>query len=173
MEHLKYPVGKFSPQADYTQVQIEEFINNLKKLPENLNEILKNITDKDYQKQYREGSWTVKQLVHHIGESHLNSYIRIKLALTEDNPTIKPYDENAWVKTEENNLLDASVSLKLIDALHQKFVCLAQTLGKNELDRTFFHPQSKRNFRISDMLCLYSWHSLHHTAHIKIALDSK
>ena len=173
MEHLKYPIGKFSPQTDYSQAQIDEFIYNLKSLPENLNEILKNISDNDYQKQYRDGSWTVKQLVHHIGESHLNAYIRIKLALTEDNPTIKPYNENEWVKTEENNLLDAAVSLKLIDAIHKKFVCLAQTLRKNELNRTFYHPQSKRNFKISDMLCLYSWHSLHHTAHIKIALGSK
>lgn len=170
MEHLKYPIGKFSPKSDYTKEEINEFIRNIEKLPENLKKLLNGIDENDYQKQYREGSWNVKQLVHHIGESHTNAYIRVKLALTEENPTIKPYEENLWIKTEENNLLSASVSIMLVEAIHEKFVCLAKTLDETHLQRTFFHPQSKRTFRICDLLCLYSWHGLHHTAHIKIAL---
>ncbi|NUM31842.1 MAG: putative metal-dependent hydrolase [Bacteroidetes bacterium] len=170
MEKLKYPIGKFTLQKEYTKEQINEYILNIENLPINLKTILNIISELDFQKQYREGSWNIKQLVHHIGESHTNAYIRLKLALTEDNPIIKPYNETLWVNTNENNLLDAQVSIMLIEAIHLKFVCLAKSLDEIMLNRTFFNPQSNRTFRVSDLLCLYSWHGLHHSAHINLAL---
>lgn len=170
MEHLKYPIGKFTPQSNYTLEQINEYIKSIKLFPAILLTTVDNISNDDFKKQYREGSWNICQLIHHIGESHLNAYMRIKLALTENNPTIKPYDENLWVKTPENEILDYSVSIKLIESIHEKFSCLAGTLSEFDLKRTFFHPQNNKTFSIADMLCLYSWHGNHHLAHIKIAL---
>ncbi|MCC6722140.1 MAG: putative metal-dependent hydrolase [Bacteroidia bacterium] len=170
MEHLKYPIGKFTPQSNYTLEQINEYIKSIKLFPAILLTTVDNISNDDFKKQYREGSWNICQLIHHIGESHLNAYMRIKLALTEENPTIKPYNENSWVNTSENKILDFSVSIKLIEAIHEKFSCLAGTLCESDLKRTFFHPQNNRTFSIADMLCLYSWHGNHHLAHIKIAL---
>lgn len=170
MEHLKYPIGKYTGTETYSAEQIAEKINDLKVLPENLKNLVCNLSEADLAKTYREGSWTIKQLVHHIGESHLNAYIRVKLALTEDNPIIKPYNENDWVLTAENNLLNPAVSLQLIEAIHIKLVSLLESLTETELSRTFYHPQYQRTSRISDLLSLYSWHGKHHSAHIRLAL---
>ena len=172
MEHLKYPIGKHTGSETYTEEQISEKINDLKVFPENLKNLVNGLSETDLAKTYREGSWTIKQLVHHIGESHLNAYIRVKLALTEDNPTIKPYEESTWVKTAENDILPPSVSLQLIEAIHIKLVTLLENLTEAELSRTFYHPQYQRTSRLSDLLSLYSWHGKHHSAHIRLALGN-
>ncbi len=173
MEHLKYPIGKYQENTAFTQHQIRDAIEELMIFPETLKKTVCNLSDNELAKTYREGSWTIKQLVHHIGESHTNAYIRIKLALTEENPTIKPYDENLWVNTKENEILPISVSLQLIEAIHLRLATLLQTLTEKELARTFFHPQSKQTWRISDIISMYSWHGKHHLAHIRLALDKK
>jgi exoribonuclease II len=173
MENLKYPIGRFSPSQTYTVEQIAENIKDLKRYPVILKTAVENLTDEDLAKTYREGSWTVKQLVHHIGESHTNCYIRLKLALTEDNPTIKPYVEDLWVKTKENEILPISVSLQIIEAMHLKLVTLLETLTEHELSRTFYHPQYQRTSRITDLIALYSWHGRHHLAHIGLALTER
>ncbi len=172
MENLKYPIGRLVLTEHYTAEQIAEKINDLKIFPEALKNVVSNLSETDLTKTYREGSWTIKQLVHHIGESHTNCYIRLKLALTEEHPTIKPYDENLWVKTKENETLPISVSLQLIEAIHTKLVTLLETLTEQELSRTFFHPQYQRTSRITDLISLYSWHGKHHLAHIGLALGS-
>ena len=172
MEHLKYPIGKYKPSENYSKGELAEKINELRTFPEALKNVVSNLSESELAKTYREGSWTVKQLVHHIGESHLNAYIRVKLALTEDNPTIKPYNENDWVHTAENDLLDSVVSLQLIVSIHIKLVALLETLTETELTRTFYHPQYQRTSRISDLISLYSWHGKHHLAHIGLALEN-
>jgi len=170
MENLKYPIGRYIASESYTSEQIAEKINELKLFPKHLITLVKNLSEPDLSKTYREGSWTVKQLVHHIGESHTNCYIRLKLALTEDNPTIKPYDENLWVKTVENEILPIDVSLNIIEAMHLKIVTLLESLTPDELNRTFYHPQYQRTSRITDLIALYSWHGRHHLGHIELAL---
>ncbi|MFM9945446.1 MAG: YfiT family bacillithiol transferase [Bacteroidia bacterium] len=172
MEHLKYPIGKHIGSETYTKEQIAEKINDLKVLPENLKNLVSGLSETELAKTYREGSWTIKQLVHHIGESHINCYIRLKLALTEDNPTIRPYIEDLWVKTKENDILDISVSISIIENIHLKLVTLLETLSETELSRTFFHPQYQRTSRITDLISLYSWHGRHHIAHIGLALGN-
>jgi hypothetical protein len=170
MEHLQYPIGKFSAGLSHSEEDIKSFIKHIQLLPEALKNLTENLSENDLNKTYREGGWTVKQVIHHLGESHINCYIRIKLALTEDNPTIKPYIEDLWVKTKENDLLSHHISLQLIETIHLKIVCLAKNLNINELKRTYVHPQYNRVSPISDVLALYSWHGKHHLAHIKLAL---
>jgi exoribonuclease II len=170
MEHLQYPIGKFIPGLPHSRENVYSFIENIKALPQALKEHTQNLTQKELQKTYRQGGWNVKQIIHHLGESHINCYVRIKLALTENNPIIKPYDENLWVNTKENELLSHHVSLNLLEVIHLKIVCLAQNLSDEELKRTYVHPQYQRTSPINDVLALYSWHGNHHLAHIKLAL---
>jgi hypothetical protein len=172
MEHLKYPIGKYTVNTEYSKEQIAEKINDLKVFPENLAKLVSSLSEADLAKTYREGSWTIKQLVHHIGESHTNCYMRLKLALTEDNPAIRPYIEDLWVRTAENDILDISVSIKIIEAMHLKLVTLLETLTEQELSRTFYHPQYQRTSKITDLISLYSWHGKHHLAHIGLALGN-
>ncbi len=115
---------------------------------------------------YREGGWTVKQVVHHVADSHMNSLIRFKLGLTEDNPTIKPYDENEWVKLADTQNLPVNVSLTLLHALHIRLHELLKNMSRTDLDRTLFHPEHKKEFTLWEFLGLYAWHGRHHTAHI-------
>ena len=170
MEHLQYPIGKFIPKLQHNDEAIKAYINDLKSLPTDLIKLTEGLSETDLNKTYREGSWTVKQVIHHLGESHINCYIRIKLALTEENPTIKPYLEDLWVKTAENDSLDISVSLAIIKNIHLKLVTLLESLMDDQFNRTFFHPQYKRTSRICDLISLYSWHGRHHLAHIALAL---
>jgi hypothetical protein len=170
MEHLQFPIGKFTPGLTHNDDDIKSYIKNIGLLPEQLKALTAHLSKVDLSKTYRDGGWNVKQVIHHLGESHINCYIRIKLALTEDNPTIKPYIEDLWVKTKENELLSHHVSLNLLEMIHTKIVCLAETLNSSELNSTYFHPQYQRTSTISDVLALYSWHSKHHLAHIKLAL---
>lgn len=172
MERLKYPIGTFTASETYSKEEIEEKINDLRIFSEALKNVVSTLSKTDLAKTYREGSWNVKQLVHHIGESHINCYIRLKLALTEDNPTIKPYLEDLWVKTAENDKLDISVSLAIIENIHLKLVTLLESLSEAQFNRTFFHPQYQRTSRISDLISLYSWHGRHHLAHIGLALGN-
>lgn len=172
MEHLQYPIGKFKNSKIHSSELIKEYISELRQLPENIKTLTQKLSEDELKKTYREGSWTIKQLVHHLGESHLNCYIRIKLALTEDNPTIKPYIEDLWVKTVENSKLNPDVSVQLLKSIHAKIVSLAESLSENDLERTYFHPQYQRSSRISDVLSLYSWHGRHHLAHIRLALEA-
>jgi hypothetical protein len=170
IEQAQFPIGKFIPGLAHSNEDIRTFIQEIKVLPSLLREVTENLSSVELEKTYRQGSWNVKQVIHHLGESHINCYIRIKLALTENNPTIKPYNEDLWVKTKENELLSHHVSLQLIEQIHIKIVALAETLTAEELQRTYVHPQYQRTSPISDVLALYSWHGKHHLAHIKLAL---
>lgn len=170
MEHLQYPIGKFIAGKPHSAEDISKYIKDIAELPNKLINLTENLSAAELKQTYREGSWNVKQVIHHLGESHINCYIRIKLALTEDNPTIKPYNEDLWVKTKENELLSHQVSLQLIYNIHLKIVSLAQLLSEDELQRTYVHPQYQRISPIADVLALYSWHGNHHLAHIQLAL---
>jgi uncharacterized damage-inducible protein DinB len=161
---LRYPIGRFRPPAANTADSRSAQIETLRLLPERLRAAVSGLSQAQLDTPYREGGWTVRQLVHHVADSHANSLIRFKLALTEDWPTIKPYDEKAWAALPDSRqAIDGS--LVFIDALHARWVGLLKLLGEPDFERGFVHPENGRQ-PLTLALAAYAWHSLHHTAHI-------
>jgi uncharacterized damage-inducible protein DinB len=163
-QDLRYPIGRFAaPAASVPGVRAAQ-IETLRQLPENLRAAVAGLSDAQLDTPYRKGGWTVRQVVHHLADSHANSYIRFKLALTEDWPTVKPYDEAAWARlADSGEPIDGS--LVLIEALHGRWVALLGALSEDEFQKGFNHPQMGRQ-SLATSLALYAWHSRHHTAHI-------
>lgn len=165
LEQLKFPIGKFVPQENYTADELSVFIQRIAAMPANLAVALTNLTPQQVDTPYREGGWTVRQVVHHLADSHMNAYIRFKWALTEENPTIKAYDEKLWAETPEVSA-DPQLSLALVTALHAKWVALLKVLSPTDFQKTFVHPQTGKQLTLARMAALYAWHGEHHTAHI-------
>ncbi len=165
MENLKYPIGRFTTPSSYSQNQRQEFIKILREAPEKFKEAIYSLTEEQLNTPYREGGWTPKQVIHHVADSHMNSFIRLKLALTEENPTIMPYDENAWITLSDSNF-DFHSSLKIIEGIHERYVTLLESLNEEQFKRTCFHPELKINMSVDFLLALYAWHSQHHLGHI-------
>jgi len=161
---LRYPVGRFrSPAASGAAARAAQ-IETLRLLPERLREAVTGLSEAQLDTPYREGGWTVRQVVHHLADSHANSYIRFKLALTEDWPTVKPYDEAAWARQNDYSTpIDAS--LVFIDALHARWVALLGSLADADFERGYNHPESGKQ-TLALALAIYAWHSRHHVAHI-------
>jgi uncharacterized damage-inducible protein DinB len=163
-QDLRYPVGRFrAPAVSDAKVRAEQ-IQTLRLLPERLSTAVAGLSDAQLDTPYREGGWTVRQVVHHFADSHANSYIRFKLALTEDCPTIKPYDEAAWARLPDSTLA-IEPSLVLITGLHQRFVGLLESMSEEDFERGFNHPE-RGPITLATNLAIYDWHSRHHTAHI-------
>jgi hypothetical protein len=173
LELLKYPTGKLEFQAEYSPLVIAGFIENIEQLPAYLKEILKTVKETDLGYRYRPNGWNIRQIVHHIGDSHMNALIRAKLTLTEENPTIKPYDENKWAALADTNSADISISIPIIEGVHKRLVLLLKSLDHKEYSRTYYHPESKREFTLAQLLNIYSWHGKHHVGQIKVALNKK
>ena len=165
MEDLRYPIGRYTAQP-FSEKLREEWLIDIQFLPQHLENAVQNLDAAQLDTAYREGGWTVKQVVHHVADSHMNSLIRFKLGLTEDNPTIKPYDENEWVKLADTQNLPVNVSLTLLHALHIRLHEVLKNMSRTDLDRTLFHPEHKKEFTLWEFLGLYAWHGRHHTAHI-------
>lgn len=164
LEDLRYPIGRFTPAPSSDPPVRVGQITTLRLLPSTLQSAVYGLTQLQLDTPYREGGWTVRQLVHHIADSHANAYCRTKLALTEDWPTIKPYDQAAWARLADSRLpIDGS--LTLIGALHERWVTLLESLADSDFDRGYNHPENGRQ-NLATMLAIYSWHSRHHTAHI-------
>lgn len=165
-EDLRYPIGKFL-QKPFSEKQKKEWLLDLKFLPSELELAVQNLDEAQLQTPYRDGGWTVHQLVHHIADSHMNAYMRIKLALTEDNPTIKPYDQDAWILLNDVKTLPINISITLLHALHRRLVAMLENLSDEDWNRTVFHPEQKKEITVWSLLGTYSWHGKHHVAHIK------
>ena len=166
---LRYPVGRFRPPAASSAYIRSAQIETLRLLPERLRAAVSGLSQAQLDTPYREGGWTVRQVVHHLADSHANSFIRFKLALTEDWPTIKPYDEAAWARlADSQTAIDGS--LVFIDALHARWVGLLTSLADAEFERGFNHPENGRQ-TLGYALAVYDWHSRHHTAHISALRD--
>ncbi|MFZ0304297.1 MAG: bacillithiol transferase BstA [Terracidiphilus sp.] len=166
----RYPIGKFKAPESYTAALRAEQIETLRQLPERLRAAVSGLNNAQLDTPYRDGGWTVRQLVHHIGDSHANSVIRFKLALTEDWPTIKPYDENAWAQLPDSKSLPIDGSLVFIEALHARWVALLETMSESDFARGMNHPERGRS-DLAHTLALYAWHSQHHVAHITTLRD--
>jgi uncharacterized damage-inducible protein DinB len=164
LEDLRFPIGRFSPTASGMAGIRDAHIQTLRMLPERLREAVSGLSDSQLDTPYREGGWTVRQVVHHLPDSHANSYIRFKLALTEDWPTIKPYDEAAWAKLADSSL-PVDVSLSLLADLHSRWVALLESMSEDDFRKGYNHPEQGRQ-TLANVLAIYDWHSRHHTAHI-------
>jgi uncharacterized damage-inducible protein DinB len=165
-----YPIGKFTPPAEFTEEVITKLIQDIRILPEHLKKVSKKIKkNKQLQYSYRDGGWSIEQIIHHIADSHMNAFVRYKLALTENNPTIKAYDENLWSETADIQL-PIKTSIKLLKALHTKWTVLLENMDKNDFKRTYFHPGYNTTSSLQQVLALYAWHGKHHVAQIEVAL---
>ena len=170
LEGLRYPIGEFLKPETISPQQIEEWIEVIANLPDKLIAITQDLTTEQLNWSYRPVGWSIKQIVHHFADSHMNSFIRFKLALTEDNPTIRPYKEIYWAELLDGKEDDLSDSLLLIKSLHNKWVRLLRSLSTEDLKRTFVHPEHGQQFSLDENIGIYAWHCRHHMEHIKIAL---
>ena len=161
----RYPIGKFEPKDDYSSEEVKQGIDRIGALPTRLEKAIKNLLPAQLDTPYREGGWTVRQVVHHIADSHMNAYIRVKWTLTEDSPVIKAYDEKAWAVTPEASS-DPSLSLELLKSLHAKWVTLLRAIPSDKLRREFIHPDTKKQVKIDRIIATYAWHGEHHLSHI-------
>jgi hypothetical protein len=165
MNDPRYPIGKFQPPAEFTPALRQQFIEQIYEMPLKLRAAVEGLTDKQLDTPYRDGGWTLRQVVHHVADSHMNAYIRFKLSLTEDEPTVKPYNEKAWAGLEDSVKADVDVSITLIRALHQRWAIFLRSFHAEDFTRTYMHPDNGRG-TIDRMLALYAWHGEHHVAHI-------
>ncbi|MFT5512807.1 MAG: hypothetical protein ACI8SE_001206 [Bacteroidia bacterium] len=171
-QNLRFPFGQCNPPATITDSHVAEWIRDIELLPERLNNVLKNVTLEQLQWRYRPDGWSIKQVVRHCVDSHINSIIRFKLALTEDKPTIRPYDQDAWIKLADANLDEIADSLKILEGLHAKWTILLKSLSEDEQNRELIHPEHDAPPTIKYFTGLYAWHSNHHLGHVKQALAS-
>ncbi|MNI64807.1 putative metal-dependent hydrolase YfiT [compost metagenome] len=152
--------------AIFDQKQIDEWIAEIEALPGQLRKATEGLTDEDLNQTYRPGGWTLRQVVHHIPDSHINAYIRFKQAITEDVPVIRPYYEERWAEIGEAKNGDIELSLALIAALHQRWVTFLKTLQQADFQRKYIHPEHGKELTLANMLGMYAWHGKHHLAHI-------
>ena len=164
-DELKYPAGTFVPPASYTDDDLRRWINELKVLPGKMRQAVISLSEKQLDTQYRPGGWTLRQVVHHVADSHMNSLIRFKLALTETNPTIKPYEEAYWALLPDYRMPVES-SLRILEGIHSHWVNLLESFTENEWNKTFTNPESGQTIPLKRALGLYAWHGRHHLAHI-------
>jgi hypothetical protein len=172
MSNNQYPIGKVQ-FVDFSEKEKEARLADILFLPRMLEYAVLNLHEEQLQTPYREGGWTVNQLVHHVADSHMNAYIRCKLALTEDNPTIKPYDQDAWVLTDDVKNVPVNISITLLHSLHHRWYELLKTLTEEDWKRTVYHPEQKREISLWNLLLIYAWHGKHHAAHITHLRESK
>lgn len=164
-EHLRYPIGKFKAPKEFTIDLRENLISEIEETPFHLRDAVESLNDDQLNTPYREGGWTVEQVIHHLPDSHMNAYIRIKLALTEDVPVIKPYKEDAWAKLEDYITTPIETSLMLLDSIHKRWVILLRSLTAEQFNRKFRHPEVGL-VDINWCVAQYAWHGKHHIAHI-------
>jgi len=168
MEKLRYPIGKFNFSLEPDTTHIPNWINDIRSLPKQISTITKIWSPEKFQQVYRPEGWTAAQVIHHLADSHLNAYTRFKLALTENSPTVKPYDETSWAELKDGKDIDTTFSLQLLQGLHHRWTACLESMSSDDFQRTFFHPGLKQEVSLSKNLALYSWHSRHHLEHLKL-----
>ena len=162
----RYPVGRFTmPDGHPSAAERARWIDEIASTPSVFRAALEGLTEPQLDTPYRDGGWTVRQVAHHMPDSHVNAYVRFKLALTEDRPTIKPYDEAAWATLPDSRMPVAS-SLALLESLHARWTTLLRAMQEDDFRRTFVHPEHGRTFTLAGVLAMYAWHGRHHTAHV-------
>jgi DinB superfamily len=165
---LRYPIGKFQKEIELTETRREELIYGLASLPANLRRVVQPLSQQRLDTPYRPGGWTVRQVVHHLPDSHMNAYVRFKLTLTEETPPLKPYEEQIWAELVDGKTGDPSISLGILDGVHNRLHRLLQTLGPADFARRAHHPQHGQ-VTLDWLLQLYAWHGKHHIGHLALA----
>jgi len=173
LEHLKYPIGKPTIPTDISSEQIKTWITILEEFPKKLNALVQHLTEEQLTTQYREGGWTIRQVIHHLADSHHHSYIRFKWALTEEKPTIKAYYEDRWAELHDSKSAPILLSLNALHSTHAKLVYFLKGLSNKDLERYFIHPETNDKVPLHKNIGIYAWHSQHHYAHIENLIERK
>lgn len=173
IEQLKFPIGEFEFKTAYTKENIAEWISDIKAFPSQISEAVKGLTTEQKNWIYRPDGWSVKQVVHHCSDSHMNSFIRFKLALTEEKPAIRPYFEDRWAELSDSLEDDLTDTLNLISSLHNKWSRFLSSIPFEDLTKLFVHPEHGTEISLAENIAFYSWHCKHHLAHVKQALALK
>ena len=168
---IRHPIGRFQYDGDPSREAVNRAIADIEALPGLLRAAVDGLSDVQLDTPYRDGGWTPREVVHHVADSHMNAYVRCKLALTERSPTIKPYDQAAWAKLADVATVPVEVSLDLIDALHVRWVALLRSMSDADLERTYVHPEKDQPVPMREVIATYAWHGRHHTAHIMALRD--
>jgi hypothetical protein len=166
LEKAKHPIGLFIKPVKITPEIIKDYISSISALPERLRKETGHLTEAQLDTSYREGGWTIRQLVHHLADAHINGFIRFKLALTEENPTVKPYDENEWARLVDTKTMPIEPGLQIITGLHTRWTVLLKSMSGEEFRKTYFHPEHGKKLNLDEVLGEYAWHSDHHLAQI-------
>lgn len=173
LEQLKYPIGKFIVPTEINNNHIQEWKTTIKTLPEDLEKLVQHLSIEELNWIYRPEGWSVKQVVHHLADSHMNSFIRFKLTLTENVPAIRPYEEQLWATTPDGKNDAITASLQILNGVHERWGFLLDHLSEDDLALLYFHPQHQRLYSLKEAIGIYDWHSRHHLAHIQQALHHK
>lgn len=166
MYALKYPIGIAAVPSEITKEDINEWILIIQNLPNKLENLLVNLTDEQLNTTYRPDGWTIRQVIHHLGDSHVNSYVRFKWTLTEDKPIIKAYYEDRWVDLSDTKNAPINISLDFLKSLHAKWTYLLKGLTDEQLKKTFIHPEGNEEISLAKNIGIYAWHCEHHFEHI-------
>jgi uncharacterized damage-inducible protein DinB len=167
---LRYPIGKMDRKPRLSAEERRATVDALAAAPKQLRQAVAGLTDAQLDTPYRPGGWTVRQLVHHVADSHMNAYTRFRLALTEENPTVKPYDEAKWAELEDARTLPIDISLSLLDLMHERLVVVLRSTPDDAFQRSVMHPENGP-MTMDNLLSMYSWHGRHHTAHVTALRD--
>jgi hypothetical protein len=170
LEKLRFPIGEFQKPDTISQNDLETWIIAIENFPRKIKTLTKSLSVEQLNWIYRPNGWTIKQVVHHCADSHMNSFIRFKLALTEDIPTIKPYEEDRWAELTDGNSDTILPSIQIIEGLHTRWVILLKSFGEKELKRQFTHPTNNKTSCLDEIIGVYAWHCDHHLAHIEQAI---
>lgn len=170
---LAFPIGQFEAPTEITPTLVASCIADISNFPKHLRQEVQHLTDDQLDTAYRPEGWTIRQVVNHCADSHINSIIRFKLALTEENPIIKPYNEAAWAELSDSKNYPIDAALKMLEGTHTRWAFLLEKLTGEELKRTFVHPQHNKEFCIDEAIALYAWHCKHHLAHITTLKKTK
>lgn len=165
-DQLRYPIGKYTAPENITKDQISAWIDEINAFPAKLRATVSGLNDIQLDTPYRDGGWTLRQVVHHIADSHMNAYIRFKLAMTEQAPVIRPYNEKEWAECEEAKTADPDISLDIIDTVHRRWVLFLRSLKYEDFERTYIHPEHNKISPLKNVTGMYVWHGEHHLHHI-------
>lgn len=173
LEKLRYPIGKYAKPSGFQKDLVKGEIARIASLPQRLLKLISQGREQDLEKPYRPEGWTARQVIHHLADSHMNAAIRFKLALTEDIPVIKPYEEQFWAELPDGKDAPLPLSLELLVPLHQRWVYLLERLSEEQWHRRFHHPASKKESALFEVVSLYAWHGDHHLGHVGLSLGQK
>ena len=166
LEQLKFPIGKFEKPTTITKDDLLNWISEISTFPSRLKNEVNHLTNQQLDTKYRPEGWTIRQVVHHCADSHMNSLMRLKVTLTEDQPTVKPYYEERWAELADSKNMPIEPSLKMIEGIHERWTVLLNNLSESDYSKIFIHPEHGKAFRIDENIGMYAWHCNHHLAHI-------